>query len=167
MLRKSIVKEIFNRYHKAIKTNPNRYRLANGGVNLTLPEELCWTWSNRCAGDSGGSNPRPVGIRLEPNKVKEMYGTQDFAMKSIFASVDSLYNFIKSSDCGGAEHLLNKLINKRISTSTKEPMFANQQMLIEVALLRLSIEKKDAELAKMVISGKVKDYSKVLDNSNL
>ena len=135
------------------------YKLANGGVNYTLPEDLCWIWSNKCAGDSGGTNPRPVGIRLEPNKVKEIYGDQNTAMKHIFSSADTLYDFIVSSDCGGAEHLAKKML-KKATVSTTEATSG----FFELELLRLAVETKDSELAKMVIKGQASRFQKLVDN---
>jgi hypothetical protein len=158
VLSKSRVQELFDKYQNDKQTKPNMYRLANGGVNYTLPEDLCWTWANRCAGDSGGTNPRPVGIRLEPNKVKDIYGDQNKAMKQIFSSVSSLYNFIVSSDCGGAEHLAKKIMKKATNQVT-----SISAGFLELELLKLAIETKDSELARMVIKGDATRFQKMVD----
>jgi hypothetical protein len=155
-LSKTRVETLFNKYKENKKTRPNMYRLANGGINYTLPEDLCWIWSNKCAGDSGGAKPRPVGIRLEPNKVRDIYGDQDTAIKSIFKSAESLYEFIVSSDCGGAEHLAKKMLKKASGTLIEVGF-------LELELLRLAIEKKDSELAKMVIKGDTKKFQRMVD----
>ena len=152
------VTELWNKYQTDKQIKPNLYRLGNGGVNYTLPEDLCWTWSNKCAGDSGGKNPRPVGIRLEPNKVKELYGDQDTAMKKIFKSPRSLYDFIESSDCGGAEHLAMKIMKKSLTSNLEQSGF------FELELLRLAVEQKDSELAKMIIKGEANRFQKMVDN---
>ena len=133
------------------------YRLANGGINYTLPQDLCWIWSNKCAGTMGyGKKVRPVGIRLERNKVQSIYGDQDTAIKSIFKSAESLYKFIVSSDCGGAEHLAKKML-KKASVLPIEVGF------LELELLRLAIETKDSELARMVIKGDATRFQKMVD----
>jgi hypothetical protein len=159
MIDVTAVQAMYDNYHLSIQNRPNLYKCRDGAINLTLPQDLCWVWSNRAAGDSGGKKPRPVGIRLLPNKVAEIYGDQDFALDWIFASVENLIEFIQESDCDGAEHLQRKLISKKqkeISKVSVRPM----QDSIEIQLLKLAIEKRDNELAKMVISGQVEQLKK-------
>lgn len=153
------VQAMYENYHSSIKNRPNLYKCQDGAINVTLPQDLCWVWSNRAAGDSGGKNPRPIGIRLLPNKVKELYGDQHFALDWIFDSVDNLIEFIQSSDCDGAEHLQRKLSAKQ-QKSIAKPLPKNTQDSIEIQLLKLAIEKRDNELAKMVITGQVEQFRK-------
>jgi hypothetical protein len=160
MIDVTTVQTMHDNYHQSILNRPNLYKCRDGAINITLPQDLCWVWSNRAAGDSGGKKPRPVGIRLLPNKVAEIYGDQDFALDWIFSSVENLIEFIQNSDCDGAEHLQRKLIAKKqkeISKVSPRPM----QDCIEIQLLKLAIEKRDNELAKMVISGQVAQIRKV------
>lgn len=154
------VQAMYNNYHESIKTRPNLYKCGCGAINVTLPQNLCWVWSNRAAGDSGGKNPRPVGIRLLASKVNEIYGDQDFALEWIFASVENLIEFIMDSDCDGAEHLQRKLFTKKQKEYSKITTIQVQDN-IEIQLLKLAIEKKDNDLAKMVISGQVEQFKKV------
>ena len=160
MIDVTAVQTMYDNYHQSIQTRPNLYKCRDGAINVTLPQDLCWVWSNRAAGDSGGKAPRPVGIRLLPNKVAEIYGDQDFALDWIFASVENLIEFIQNSDCDGAEHLQRKLIAKKQKGTSK--VFATLvKDSIEIQLLKLAIEKRDNELAKMVISGQVEQFKKV------
>lgn len=154
------VKEMFDNYHVAKKSRPALYKCRDGAVNVTLPQSLCWVYSNRAAGDSGGESPRPVGIRLLPAKVKSMYGTQDQALDHIFSSVDNLAEFIAGSDCDGAEHLQKKLFKKRIQKTMQNSQDHNNS--IEMQLLRLAIDTRDNELAKMVLSGQVDQFRKTV-----
>jgi hypothetical protein len=154
------VQSMYDNYHISVKNRPNLYKCRDGAINVTLPQNLCWVWSNRAAGDSGGENPRPVGIRLLPNKVAEVYGDQDFALDWIFASVENLIDFILNSDCDGAEHLQHKLIAKKQKEISKGVVQSTKDC-IEIQLLKLAIEKRDNELAKMVISGQVDQLRKV------
>ena len=159
MIDVTAVQTMYDNYHLSIQNRPNLYKCRDGAINVTLPQDLCWVWSNRAAGDSGGKKPRPVGIRLLPNKVAEIYGDQDFALDWIFASVENLIEFIQESDCDGAEHLQSKLISKKqkeISKVSVRPL----QDSIEIQLLKRAIEKRDNELAKMVISGQVEPLRK-------
>ena len=160
MIDVTTVQTMYDNYHKSIESRPHLYKCRDGAINVTLPQNLCWVWSNRAAGDSGGKKPRPVGIRLLPNKVAEIYGDQDFALNWIFSSVENLIEFIQSSDCDGAEHLQRKLIAKQQKENSKVSARTTQDS-IEIQLLKLAIEKRDNELAKMVISGQVEQFKKV------
>ena len=159
MIDVTTVQTMYDNYHQSIQDRPNLYKCRDGAINVTLPQDLCWAWSNRAAGDSGGKKPRPVGIRLLPNKVLEIYGDQDFALNWIFDSVENLIEFIQDSDCDGAEHLQRKLVAKKQKETFKVSTGPTQDS-IEIQLLKLAIEKKDNELAKMVISGQVEQLKK-------
>ena len=160
MIDVTAVQAMYDNYYRSIQNRPNLYKCRDGAINVTLPQDLCWVWSNRAAGDSGGKKPRPVGIRLLPHKVAEIYGDQDFALNWIFDSVENLIEFIQNSDCDGAEHLQRKLVAKQQKATPKASAHPVQDS-IEMQLLILAIEKKDNELAKMVISGQVEQFRKV------
>jgi hypothetical protein len=160
MIDVTTVQTMYDNYHQSIQNRPNLYKCRDGAINVTLPQDLCWVWSNRAAGDSGGKKPRPVGIRLLPKKVAEIYGDQDFALNWIFDSVENLIEFIQNSDCDGAEHLQRKLVAKQQKATPKVSVRPVQDS-IEIQLLKLAIEKKDNELAKIVISGQVEQFRKV------
>jgi hypothetical protein len=128
----------------------------DGGITVVLPEDLAWTYANRASGDSGGQYARPVGIRLTPNKLKEIYRNQEEALNEIFASVESLKDFILSSDCDGADHLKEKL--KKKALEQPEPLISNSQELFEMAVIRLALANKDNELIRMVLQGSFDKY---------
>jgi len=107
------IKDLWDHYQTTIKSRPNYGRLGHGGITITLPQSMCWEWANKCAGDSGGDNPRPVGIRLEPGVVKKDFGTQDNAMSAIWDSPQSLEDAIRTYGGGGAEHLAQKIARKK------------------------------------------------------
>tara|TARA_B110000503_G_scaffold31864_1_gene51575 strand:- start:25 stop:567 length:543 start_codon:yes stop_codon:yes gene_type:complete len=113
------VTSLFNHYHDSVKSKPNLYKSHEGGISVVLPEELCWEWSNRAGGDSGGTNPRPIGIRYYKNSVENRWGDQSAALEEIFSSIESLYDFILESDCEGAEHLANKIAKKQNTGSIR------------------------------------------------
>lgn len=93
------VQEMFDKYHAKVKSNPDLYTNArdkNHAVVVVLPKELL-DWANRGAGHSGfAANARPVGIRKNVSDAKS-------ALTKIFSSVDSLVEFIKSSECDAEE----------------------------------------------------------------
>lgn len=105
-----LVREMISNYKTKVKTNPNLYLNADGGLNVSLHSELCWDYSNASAGDSGGANPRPVGIRRTK---KELAGTNRQVRNRIFSSESALTDFIMSSECNGAAHLLGKIAKKK------------------------------------------------------
>lgn len=96
------VEEMYNHYHKKVKTNPDLYTNArdkNHAVVVVLPKELL-EWANRGAGHSGfAANARPVGIRKNFSDAKT-------ALTKIFSSVDNLVEFIKSSECDAEEMMV-------------------------------------------------------------
>jgi hypothetical protein len=152
------VTQMFNNYNDSVQSRPNLYKCRDGAINITLPKDLCWVWSNRAAGDSGGGKARPVGIRLLPGRVAELYGDQDFALEWIFHSVENLAEFITSSDCDGAEHLQNKLLKKADAVIGNHQSVSQQKT--EMELLKLAIEKRDNDLARMVLEGRVDEFRK-------
>jgi len=114
------IKNLWEHYQTTIKSRPNYGRLGHGGITITLPQSMCWEWANKCAGDSGGDTPRPVGIRLEPGVVKRDFGTQDNAMLAIWDSPESLEDAIRTYGGGGAEHLAQKIARKKIKEEQLE-----------------------------------------------
>jgi hypothetical protein len=105
-----LVREMMSNYRSKVKTNPNLYLCRDGSLNVSLSSALCWDYSNASAGDSGGSNPRPVGIRRTK---QELAGTNRQVRNRIFASESALTQFIQSSECNGAAHLLGKIAKKK------------------------------------------------------
>jgi len=104
------VRGMIANYRSKVKTNPNLYLNQDGGLNVSLSSDLCWDYSNASAGDSGGNNPRPVGIRRTK---QELTGTNRQVRNRIFASESALTKFIMSSECNGAAHLLGKIAKKK------------------------------------------------------
>lgn len=158
---KNDVKALWDHYQNTIKTKPNYGKLGNGGITITLPQSMCWEWANKCAGDSGGDNPRPVGIRLEPGVVKSDFGTQDIAMSSIWKSPQSLEDCIKIYGGGGAEHLAQKMAKKKIKKEgldqDSEDKFADENLEDErlkrmcIEILDIAIEHKDIFVIKQIM----------------
>jgi len=105
-----LVREMIANYRSKVKTNPNLYLNQDGGLNVSLSSDLCWDYSNASAGDSGGARPRPVGIRRTKS---ELNGTNRQVRNRIFASEQALTQFIMSSECNGAAHLLGKIAKKK------------------------------------------------------
>jgi hypothetical protein len=105
-----LVREMIANYKSKVKTSPNLYLNQDGGLNVSLSSDLCWDYSNASAGDSGGANPRPVGIRRTKS---ELTGTNRQVRNRIFASEQALTQFIMSSECNGAAHLLGKIAKKK------------------------------------------------------
>ena len=90
MLDLNAVKDLFNHYHEKVKLQPSLYATGNY-VTVVLPTELK-DYANAAAGTGVGDTHTPVGIRkASPNAKQDV--------KRIFASVDSLAEFIKSSEC--------------------------------------------------------------------
>ncbi len=153
----NLVTSLYNRYHsKKSQSNSIKggglYKGADGSITITLPSELCWEWSNSAGGNSGGKNPRPVGIRLLPSQVQEKYGDNTNALKVIFSSVDSLKDFIMSSDRLGKvklQELLKKKKMKKQLEEAKVNKIDNHSIILK--LLKLAEANNDSELAKLVI----------------
>lgn len=167
-----MVVDLWNHYQTTIKSRPNYGRLSHGGITITLPQSMCWDWANKCAGDSGGDNPRPVGIRLEPGVVKRDFGTQDNAMSAIWDSPQSLEDAIIKYGGGGAEHLAQKIARKKKVKELQlekrarqagfdqysEDRFAEEclederlkKMCIEI--LAIAIEHKDISIIKQIMT---------------
>ena len=100
MIDMTAVETLFNHYHKKSATKPNFYASIENCVTVTLPQELLG-FANAAAGHSGfGAGARPVGIRRNCVNSKE-------TIKEIFSSVDSLAEFIMSSECNAEEYIQN------------------------------------------------------------
>ena len=83
------VKSLYEHYHAKVKTNPTLYQSGNEMITVILPQSLL-DFSNASAGNSGGVNARPCGIRYSvKNSAK--------ALEQVFESVDSLARFISGS----------------------------------------------------------------------
>lgn len=169
---KSSVTSMYNNYHSKKSTKIGQkggglYKGADGSITITLSSDLCWEWSNSAGGNSGGKNPRPVGIRLLPGQVESRYGDNDNALKTIFASVESLEDFIMSSDKLGKTKLEQLLKKKKIKNAMKEAEIdigvkelstASDKVVdgVGMKLLDLALRKDDNELAKLVLNGALK-----------
>ena len=145
------IQTVFERYHEDVISGkrPRKCKGKNGDIQITLPLDLAWKYANRAAGASGylsDGNLRPGGIRLTPKQVAEKYGDQDFAIEWIMDSVEHLTDFILGSDKLGASALAKKIVDSR------------QVEGLELKLLKLAIEKKDNDLARLVLEGKAEQY---------
>ncbi len=171
------VKRLYEHYQETIKSRPNYGRLGNGGVTITLPQELCWDWANKCAGDSGGERPRPVGIRLEPGVIRKDFVDQDLAIQRIWESPESLYDVIQRYGGGGAEHLAQKILQKQKNKKQKKEK--EKEMLTSVdirdydcrdavedtlvreltlKILELAVIEKDYDMVRDILNGKLDEY---------
>lgn len=165
-LNKNDVKALWDHYQTTIKSKPKYGRLGHGGITITLPQSMCWEWANKCAGDSGGDNPRPVGIRLEPGVVKKDFGTQDIAMSTIWNSPQSLEDCIKTYGGGGAEHLAQKIAKKKIKKdqleerviqadfdqhSAEENLEDDKLKRMCIEILNIAIEHNDISVIKQIL----------------
>lgn len=101
MINLNAVKELYNHYHTKVIVNPTLYVPGENGINLVLPEELL-EYANAAAGHS---NYRPIGIRKYCSNPKE-------EIAKIFSSVESLIEFIESSECNAIEHIKILKANK-------------------------------------------------------
>ena len=136
--------DLLKNYNNKSRLNPKFSRLGDGGVTITLPEKDSWEWSNRAAGDSGGDNARPVGIRILPSVVKKVWGNQDKAVDSIFNSVESLKGIIEEyGDGSGTDHLARKLVNKAVHRSNLKRSDIMKKSMIN-ALIDMAIELEDS-----------------------
>ena len=94
----NLVEDFYNKYHKKVKSNPRLYVSKEDWLNVTLPAGLL-EYANSAAGHSGfGSGARAVGIR---KKVVNSVEKRD----EVFGSIESLENFILSSECNAAEYV--------------------------------------------------------------
>lgn len=100
-INKQAVINMFNSYHTKVVNNPTLFTNKRDGdraVVVSLPIELI-EYANRGAGHHGhGSGATPVGIR------KSCSHAPSFLAK-IFSSVESLEEFIKSSECDADEYI--------------------------------------------------------------
>jgi hypothetical protein len=158
-LNRKSVQSIWEKYQQDILTKPRKFKGKEGDIQINLPLDLAWDWSNKAAGASGyleDGSLRPAGIRLTRKQVREQYGDQDTAMNTIMSSADSLYNFILNSPCDGGSYIMDKLSQENTEVEMIDPVA--KQTMIEMALIRLAISTNDNVLARQVISGSLKKY---------
>ena len=92
------VEEFYNHYHTKVVARPELYVSTDTIINVILPNDLL-EFANASAGHSGfGSGARARGIR----RVVDNAGV---AIKEIFESVDSLAQFLLSSECNADEYV--------------------------------------------------------------
>lgn len=89
----------FNKYHESILTNPKLYQSKGNVVAIALPSNLI-EYANAASGHTGyGSGARSYGIFKPSSNV-----ASDIA--NIFHSVESLTNFINSSECDAHDYII-------------------------------------------------------------
>ena len=99
MLDNTAVEQFYNYYHAKKITNPDLYVSNDSLITVVLPKALL-DYANAAAGHSGfGAGARPVGIRRSVDNARA-------ALADIFASVESLTQFILSSECNAEEYIL-------------------------------------------------------------
>lgn len=98
------VVSFFKYYHDKSKKIRDLYCKGEGGVTVILPANLI-DYCNAAAGNSGGANPRPCGIRRSCDNPKAF-------IKLIFTSTQSLADFINSSECNASELSYNRNVKK-------------------------------------------------------
>jgi hypothetical protein len=108
-----------------------------GDVIFTFPESICRTHADASAGDSGGPNPRPVGMTLSAKRVKDI-GGQKAVIKKAFASPASVRALINLSrrNYGDAE-IQQRLARKVQRTLAKKTQSMTVQIPKDVKEIRL------------------------------
>jgi hypothetical protein len=93
------VTDFFNHYHKKSISSPNLYVAhGNDAVNVILPNNLL-EFANAAAGHSGfGSGARARGIRRS-------YVNAKSEIETIFSTVNTLADFLLSSECNAEEYV--------------------------------------------------------------
>lgn len=99
---------LYNHYHDRVINYPTLYT-GESYVTVVLPEELL-EFANAAAGHS---NYRPIGIRSFANDPKER-------IKEIFSSVESLIEFISSSECNAIQHIKQLKIKAAVKKQKTE-----------------------------------------------
>lgn len=112
------VTDFYNHYHSKKITNPNLYVASgNDTVNVILPNNLL-EFANAAAGHSGfGAGARARGIRRMCSDAKK-------EIVSIFETVDTLADFLLSSECNADEYV--ETVRKRhlgMKTTKKSKMY--------------------------------------------
>lgn len=87
------IKNLFNHYHNKVTEYPTLYTSENL-IQVVLPDGLL-QFANAAAGHG---NYRPIGIR------RTSYNPMS-AIKEVFSSVESLTDFILSSECDAISHI--------------------------------------------------------------
>lgn len=108
------VTNFFNHYHTKKVSNQNLYvASSNDAVNVILPNNLL-EFANAAAGHSGfGAGARARGIRRMCSDAKA-------EIASIFATVDTLADFLLSSECNADEYVETVRIRHLGMKSTKK-----------------------------------------------
>ena len=113
MLDLNAVKELYNHYHAKVESNPTLYIPGEDAINLVLSEELL-DYANAAAGHA---NYRPIGIRKYSSNPKE-------EIAQIFYSVETLAEFIESSECNAIQHI--KVLREKKTKAVKKEQSARQ-----------------------------------------
>lgn len=111
------VTDFFNHYHSKKITNPNLYVASgNDAVNVILPNNLL-EFANAAAGHSGfGAGARARGIRRMCSNAKK-------EIASIFETIDTLADFLLSSECNADEYVETVRMRHLGMQSTKKTKF--------------------------------------------
>jgi hypothetical protein len=91
------IKNILEKYNSDVSSNPDKYKLKDGGIQIYLPMDLK-PFNNKCSGGCGFSkkgNPIPGGLRIEKGQIQKVFGDQDFALKWIFHDIENLIEVLK------------------------------------------------------------------------
>jgi hypothetical protein len=108
-----------------------------GDVIFTFPESICWSHADSSAGDSGGRNPRPVGMTLSAKMVNDI-GGQKAVVKKAFASPQSVRALINLSRKNyGVNEIQQRLERKTKRTVVKKPQSLTVKIPTDVKEVRL------------------------------
>jgi hypothetical protein len=92
------VEQFYNDFHNKVKSRPHLYAKNKNYLTVVLPESLL-EYANAAAGHSGfGAGARAVGIRVKSDNPLQM-------RDDVFESVESLEEFILSSDRSATEYI--------------------------------------------------------------
>jgi hypothetical protein len=86
------IKNILEKYNSDVSSNPDKYRLKDGGIQIYLPLALK-KFNNKCSGGCGflkNGKPIPGGLRIEKGQIQKVFGDQDFALKWMFHDMENL-----------------------------------------------------------------------------
>jgi hypothetical protein len=92
------VEAFYNHYHRKVVSYPDLYVSTDTIINVILPNDLL-EFANAAAGHSGfGAGARARGIR-------RVVTNSRVAISEIFETVDSLVEFLLSSECNAEEYV--------------------------------------------------------------
>lgn len=93
-----------------------------GDLIFTFPQSICWDWADSSAGDSGGDNPRPIGINLTPTWIKDNFGgSQKKTVAYFMKSDDNLEELIRMSRRNYGKAEIQARMKRKARASIKIP----------------------------------------------